>query len=477
MALISKAMLEHDTLKVATHCEETEWNSILEALLGKVGLVAKFEQSKGRYDKSGAYRISGKSKPIFAILRDVGLVGSSKTKRIPPVLLDTNENVLKGLLDGIFSTDGNFNNTSNNPILRFSTVSRDLTNDVRNILLMFGMHCSVYTSSRNRDSRIGERVIKGKPIHVLSISGASIKTFYEQIGITHPDKKKRLFNGVKDWSLTGNTWKARITFIAPAGNATVYDLFEPLTDTWITNGYVSRGCGEQPLAPFGSCNLGAINLTKFVTSPFTDKADFAFLDFYDCVRTAVRFLDDILDVNYYPLQGQKEDAMRKRKIGLGIMGLGSALAMLGARYGSDDSIQWVDKIMAFMRDTAYAYSVEIAEEKGDFPFFDPDKYLASAFIRDLPESIRDAIKAKGIRNGNLLTIAPTGSISQLAGNVSSGVEPIFCIEYERTNYGEDVSIKDPTFQLYCELFGTVSAKRAPGFLSAPMTLRPKSICV
>ncbi len=126
-------------------------------------------------------------------------------------------------------------------------------------------------------------------------------------------------------------------------------------------------CGEQPLAPFGSCNLGAINLSRFVTDPFTDKADFAFLDFYDCIRTSIRFLDNVLDINYYPLNEQREDARRKRKIGLGIMGLGSALAMLRVRYGSDESIEWVDKIMSFMRDTAYSYSVELGVGKRDIP--------------------------------------------------------------------------------------------------------------
>lgn len=232
-------------------------------------------------------------------------------------------------------------------------------------------------------------------------------------------------------------------------------------------------CGEQPLAPFGSCNLGAINLSRFVTNPFTDKADIAFLEFYSCIRTSIRFLDNVLDINYYPLNEQREDAMRKRKIGLGIMGLGSALAMLGVRYGFDESIEWVDKIMSFMRDTAYCYSVELGEEKGTFPLFDSEKYIEGEFIKVLPENIKEAIRIKGIRNANLLTIAPTGSISQLAGNVSSGVEPIFCIEYERTNYGEVIPVKDPTFQLYCDIFGQVMAKNAPSYFVGAHDLTPE----
>jgi ribonucleoside-diphosphate reductase alpha chain len=181
----------------------------------------------------------------------------------------------------------------------------------------------------------------------------------------------------------------------------------------------------------------------------------------------------VLDINYYPLNEQREDALRKRKIGLGIMGLGSALAMLRVRYGSDESVGWVDKIMSFMRDTAYSYSVELGEEKGIFPLFDQEKYLEGEFIKALPENIREAIRTKGIRNSNLLTIAPTGSISQLAGNVSSGVEPIFCIEYERTNYGEVTPVKDSTFQLYCDMFGQAPVKNAPAYFVGAHDLTPE----
>ena len=232
-------------------------------------------------------------------------------------------------------------------------------------------------------------------------------------------------------------------------------------------------CGEQPLAPFGSCNLGAINLTKFVRDPFTENAHFDTESFAKTIRNSVKFLDNILDINYYPLKEQRDDAQNKRKIGLGIMGLGSALAMLRVRYGREKSIETVELIMSTMRDTAYSYSVELAKEKGPFKLLDREAYLESEFIKTLPSHLRDEIGSHGIRNSHLLTIAPTGSVAQLAGNVSSGVEPIFCIEYVRKNYGEEISIKDPTFQMYCDQYGNVSEKNAPEFFVSAHDLTPE----
>lgn len=232
-------------------------------------------------------------------------------------------------------------------------------------------------------------------------------------------------------------------------------------------------CGEQPLAPYGSCNLGAVNLAQFVIKPLGEDAAFDFEAFATTVRLGVRFLDDILDVNYYPLPLQHDDAMKKRKVGLGIMGLGSALAMLKIRYGSEESLDMVSQIMSVMRDTAYTYSVELAKEKGAFPVLDMEKYLGGQFVSTLPEHIKKGIRKYGIRNANLLTIAPTGTIAQLAGNVTSGVEPIFCLEFERTNYGEDISIKDPIFQFYCDTVSKVAVCDAPPFFVTAHALTPE----
>ena len=224
-------------------------------------------------------------------------------------------------------------------------------------------------------------------------------------------------------------------------------------------------CGEQPLPPYGACTLGSINLTQFIISPFGKDPQVDIEKLKNTVKLAVQFLDNTIDVNYYPVPAQKTSAIEKRRIGLGIMGLGSALAMLKVRYGSNKSLSVIDLIMRTIRDEAYLTSIKLAEEKGAFPLFDKEKFLEGKFIKRLPDNIREAIKEKGIRNSHLLTIAPTGSIAQLAGNVSSGVEPIFALQYTRRNYNEEISIEDYAWRLYKEV-GLPDGEKPDYFVTA-----------
>lgn len=213
-------------------------------------------------------------------------------------------------------------------------------------------------------------------------------------------------------------------------------------------------CGEEPMPPYGACTLGSINLTQFVVDPFKNPS-VNWNSLEQTIRTAVRFLDLTVDKNYYPIDRQREVATSTRRIGLGVMGLGSMLAMMRLRYGSREALEFIDQLFAFIRNTAYQASVELAREKGPFPLFDRDKYLNSKFIQRLPDEIRHEIYKYGIRNSHLLTIAPTGSISQLAGNVSSGIEPIFNIRYFRRNYNETIEIEDYSYSVFKSLYGEV----------------------
>ena len=190
-------------------------------------------------------------------------------------------------------------------------------------------------------------------------------------------------------------------------------------------------CGEVPLPPYGACDLGSINLTRFIEEPFTERArlDAPLLD--ATVDTAVRFLDTVIDATRFPLPQHAENARGSRRIGLGITGLADALVMLGLTYGSTGAVAWAGQVMQRICQRAYRASVALACEKGPFPFFQRDRYLEGAFIRALPGDLRAEIAAHGIRNSHLTAIAPTGSISLLAGNVSSGVEPIFAPTYRR----------------------------------------------
>jgi len=190
-------------------------------------------------------------------------------------------------------------------------------------------------------------------------------------------------------------------------------------------------CGEIPLPPYGACDLGSLSLAAFVNSPFAADARLDLAALADAATLAVRFLDNVIDVSRYPLPAQADQARRTRRIGLGITGLADALVLLGLRYDSEDARALAAQAMQTLRDAAYRASIELAREKGPFPALDRDAFLASGFATRLPPDIRDAIAAHGIRNSHLLAVAPAGTISLLANNCSSGIEPVFSAEAER----------------------------------------------
>lgn len=220
-------------------------------------------------------------------------------------------------------------------------------------------------------------------------------------------------------------------------------------------------CAEQPLPAYGCCDLGSIDLTRFVRGPFSEAPSFDFDGFRALVAVAVRMLDNVLDVTYWPLPEQRAEAMAKRRVGLGFLGLGSALVMLGVRYDSEAGRALASRIAQTLRDAAYLASTELAREKGAFPLFDADAYMQSGFARRLPEPVRSAIRAHGIRNSHLLSIAPTGTITlAFADNASNGIEPAFSWTYQRRKRMGDDSYKayevaDHAWRLYRHLGGDV----------------------
>ena len=189
-------------------------------------------------------------------------------------------------------------------------------------------------------------------------------------------------------------------------------------------------CGEQPLPPYGACLLGSINLTRFVSRPFEEGAALDEAAFDRTVATAVRMMDNVVDASRFPLEAQAAEARAKRRIGLGVTGLADALIMVGLRYGSDRAAA-AEAWMKRLQRAAYLASVELAREKGAFPLFDRDAWLDGAFARTLDGDVRAAVAAHGVRNALLTSIAPTGTISLLADNVSSGIEPVFAFSFTR----------------------------------------------
>ena len=231
-------------------------------------------------------------------------------------------------------------------------------------------------------------------------------------------------------------------------------------------------CGEQPLPPYGCCCLGSINLTLFVTDPFTPKARFDFEAFGRVVRPSVRMLDNVLDVTVWPLPQQAAEARAKRRIGLGFTGLGDTLIMLGLKYDTDEARKMGARISEAMRDESYAASIELAQEKGAFPLLDADRYLAPPrFASRLPGALQAAIRKHGLRNSHLLSIAPTGTISlAFADNASNGIEPPYSWTYQRKKRMPDNShktydVEDHAWRLYRHLGGNVE-ELPPYFVTA-----------
>lgn len=229
-------------------------------------------------------------------------------------------------------------------------------------------------------------------------------------------------------------------------------------------------CGEVPLPAYGACNLGSINLTKFVCSPFTASAALDLEAIAAHAALAVRFLDDVLDVTRFPLPQQAAAALATRRIGLGITGLADVLCMLGLRYDAPAARDLATAAMRRVCVAAYAASTALAAEKGAFPAFERDRYLASTFVQRVPQELRDSIATNGIRNSHLTVIAPAGTISLLAGNASSGIEPIF--EFvgrrrvlDRRGQPVEFEVTDAAVRRWRELRGADSALPA-SFLSA-----------
>ena len=233
-------------------------------------------------------------------------------------------------------------------------------------------------------------------------------------------------------------------------------------------------CGEQPLPPYGACLLGSINLAKLVEQPFDKNAYLDVSQLEDLVSTAVRMMDNVIEVSQFPLEAQKLEAKNKRRIGLGVTGLADALLMVGLRYGSDEAVKKTEKWMKTIALSAYKASINLAEEKGAFPLFDPEKFIVSGKMIQMDEDVKQAVHKFGIRNALLTSIAPTGTISLYAGNVSSGIEPVFAYSYKRKvlqNDGSHVEeeVVDYAVQLWRDKFGDAPL---PDFFVSAQNLTP-----
>lgn len=331
--------------------------------------------------------------------------------------------------------------------ISYKTTSRKFANKlVKTLFDDFNIKAYI-TANKSKNVKFNNGTYLCRESYDVNISRyESIQKFHNEINFYQLYKKIALRNLLK--------YKAPyVTNIIDNGVKTVYDFNEPKTHWGVVEGYIAHNCGEyisgviydspklttKSLDKFyGACNLGSLFLHNYVKEPFTKNANIDYSLLKEAINAAVRFLDNIIDINFYPLTEFENYQSNLRTIGLGVTGLADALVMLNVKYGSKDSIKIIDNLMNFIAKEAYKSSIKLAKEKGAFPLLDSEKFIQSGYIQKHIKkdnewnNIADDILKYGIRNARILSVAPTGTLSLTYGNnCSSGIEPIFSLEYDR----------------------------------------------
>jgi len=371
---------------------------------------------------------------------------SKETKlQVPEIVWRGTEDCAKGYIHGLFQADSTVNVSGHSHAqscsIRLASSTPAFLREVQMLVGNFGIYSAIY-----KRRKAGQRLLlngKGgyKTYHCsadyeLIIDGESRDRFVDEIGFADEGKRAQRY---ARWAVDKSLYKSQsftspIVSIEYAGKHKVYDTTQQDHNTVVLNTLVTGQCGEQPLSDGGSCNLGAVNLARFTKYPYTDRAEFDWDGFKQAVRDGVRFLDEIntieLEENRAPIQKQAEVTEGLRQIGLGVMGYGDLLLQHQIKYGSDDALGFTDKLFRCLRDTAYHESIMLAKEKGPFPAFDWEQIKRSPFIDRLPGELKKLMAKHGLRNSNVLSIAPTGTIA-IMGETTGGIEPEFAYQLTR----------------------------------------------
>ncbi len=372
-----------------------------------------------------------------------------------------------GFLRGFFDTDGSVQGSQvKGGSVRLAQSDLDRLRTVQRMLGRLGIVASIYQDRRPAglrpmpDGKGGLRDYVIQAQHELVIANDNLFVFRERIGFGDSVKAAALDRLLAAYRRRPDRERfvAIIDRIEPAGVEPVFDCEIPGINAFDANGLYVHNCGEQPLPPYGACLLGSINLASLIDHPFEPEAALDLERLAELVPVAVRMMDNVIDLSKFPLEEQESEARTKRRIGLGVTGLADALIMCGVRYGSPRAVELTEQWLGVLQRSAYLASTDLAAEKGAFPLYDREKYLAGASIRALDEDIRAAIAAKGIRNALVTSVAPTGTISLFADNISSGLEPVFSFRYTRTVLMPDGSrrqeeVSDHAYRLFRRLKG------------------------
>ncbi|HET7650386.1 MAG TPA: LAGLIDADG family homing endonuclease, partial [Gammaproteobacteria bacterium] len=420
---------------------------------------------------------------LARVLQHYGFTAESKL-RVPEVIWRGSEECVKAYLRALFQCDGTVQRDDKHAYctIRLASSQPDLLKDVQALLSNFGIFCRVLKrrAAGKRllpDGKGGKRLYACKADYELLIGSASRDRFMDEIGFLSKEKNDKY----AEWRAQRTTarldsFTSEIVSIEHAGREAVFDTTQPDKNNLIFNGLVTGNCGEQPLPPYGSCLLGSVNLTQFVREPFTDKAHFDWDEYREVVKVFTRMLDNVVEINGLPLPRQREEILRKRRHGMGYLGLGSTITMLGWKYGSAESVKFTEDVSREMALAGWEEALELAREKGPAPIMVEEFDVTEEMLRKRPEMARDGWKvgdkipgrelhanysrymqrvaevapdlvdelaATGARFTHHTSIAPTGTISlSLANNASNGIEPSFAHHYFRNVIREGKKSKE-----------------------------------
>jgi len=431
-----------------------------------------------RSDFSGWMEVPGRNEfrlslgALKLLAEGVGMAPGHKT--VTAAMESGSSRFYRGLLRGLFDADGSVKGSREKGVsVRLSQSNSGLLESIQRMLLRLGIASSIYRDRRAAgmrplpDGKGGTRDYPVRAQHELIVSGENLAQYQQLIGFGDSDKQARLDSLLAGYKrrLNRERFTARVESIVPDGTEAVFDVQVPGINTFDANGLHAHNCGEQPLPPYGACLLGSINLTKFVRNPFTKEVFFDWEEFRKVVAIFTRMLDNVVEVNGLPLEQQREEIMRKRRHGMGYLGLGSAITMQRMRYGEADSLEFAERVTRELALVGWRSGLELAREKGSAPIMEEEFTVTHGMLARRPGMAVDDWKAGDKIKGKVLhtrysrymqklaledpdlieelaevggrfthhsSIAPTGTISlSLANNASNGIEPSFAHHYSR----------------------------------------------